>query len=397
MYLWNYNILTGAGQGVTPMMNALYEKKIYSYNLEQSAPFKTNYKEKFLQTWNDDLKQIFESDLELGSHFKSSALRYGVILATTKGHHEDYIWASEKDRRIENTFPPQEPGALLLKDFLHSLPLHQSEILGEKKPLRSTSISQACSSSPIAFEVAQYWIDWDWVDFVIILAGDLIGPFVSKGFASLKLMASQSQKPFDQTRDGLFLGDAIGCAIVSRHKPHRDCIKLHAFTNHTEGAVTRPSLSGDSLFQALQKLRQKNRSPQPDFVLAHGTGTRFNDTAEDRALSRYFKTNHLAEVPVTGTKWSLGHTLGGSGLVDLIAAAEILKRQKIFSIASSTLTDSEFQYKNYYLECDLTKATSLKKRTLDQSLPTHPLKEALITSLGFGGVHAASWIERVTK
>lgn len=438
MYLWNYNILTNAGHGVEPMLQALYQGNICSYSYEQGLLIRPeSYQEKLLNTWSDHFQNFLNTDLELNTDFCAPTTRWGVILATTKGHIEDYIWkpkSNDKNSSLtqlkpqtsnppasfnlsssssgspslspspspsssppshscpSQPCPPIEPGAVLLKNFLART---SSQAINGKKirtPQQSLSISQACSSSHIAFEVAQHWIQWKWVDYVLILAGDLIGPFVTKGFASLKLISALSQKPFDAQRDGLFLGDAVGSAIVSGRKPSRPCIRFNALTNYTEGAVTRPSLSGDSLYTALQNLhRTKNTpQPQPDFVVAHGTGTRFNDTAEDRALARYFTTNRLEEVPVLGAKWCLGHTLGGSGMVDLIAASEVLNRQQFFTIASSHQYDPGFHYKNYLLA---NKQTS----SINQVSPIRPLKEALITSLGFGGVHAAAWMERISK
>lgn len=408
MFLWSYHITTGAGHGVQSMMNALYDKKVFSYQ-NNSEQFQTNlkpkksdpqqidnYENRFLENWSIQLNEIFKNDSELDSHFLDSTSRWGILLATTKGAIEDSIWEISKKTSLNPIISSlKDPGEFLLSKFLNSY-------LTPKNFNLSGHISQACSSSHIAFEIAQLWLSWNKVDFVLILSGDLIGPFVFKGFSSLKLLTSQNQMPFDANRDGLLLGDAVGCAVVSLKKPNRKKhLFLKSFKNYNEGAVTKPSLSGDSLFHALLNLKNDHKKPKPDFVVAHGTGTRFNDLAEDRALFRYFKTQELKEVPVTGAKWCLGHSLGASGLVDIIAASEVLINQKLFSLANTVKIDPQFEYGNYLIEKKPTPSsiTTPELRASEVFLNnTHrsPFKEALITSLGFGGVHAACWMELLT-
>lgn len=378
MYLWSYDISTNSGYGVNSMMEDLYSGKVVSHGPGDYSKTKTTFKNKFLETWQTSVKLQLESNSDFFLNKKNgSFLRIGLLLATTKGHLEDYIWLSKESLQFKEPHQIKEPGADLMDEFLnHSWPKELPN------PLLSTAISQACSSTHIAFQVAKYWLDENCVDGVIILAGDIGGRFVTQGFASLKIMTNTIQKPFDKNRDGLFLGDAIGMALVSNNKPPRDrAVKIKAVSNFTEGAVTRPSLSGECLFKSLEALKVGTKQPVPDFIVAHGTGTRFNDIAEDRALAKYFQSNGgNLQTPITGAKWCLGHTLGASGLVDIIAAAEVIRQQKLFYLANSKESDPEFLMKNY-----LYKTYEGKQK----------LNQAIVTSLGFGGVHAAAWLEGV--
>src|SRR5690606_22069921 len=62
-----------------------------------------------------------------------------------------------------------------------------------------------------------------------------------------------------------------------------------------------------------------------DFVSAHGTGTEANDAAESQAMARVFGPT----VPVRSSKSFLGHTLGASGIIEMIAALVTIEAGQI--------------------------------------------------------------------
>jgi hypothetical protein len=276
---------------------------------------------------------------------------YGIILASTKGCIDDFIW---NDNPSE-----QDPVTPVLKKFIQ---------LNKLQPKVSLCVSNACASSLIAVQLAKQWIESKRVSHVLILAADMIGPFVNRGFQTLKAMAVEKAKPFDQARQGFYLGDSA-CVLLLTGETDVPGQIVRSVASDTEGfAVTRPSTSGESLRRAIEKLG----GDKPDLVIAHGTATLANDLSEDRALTQSIGEN----VPVTCTKWSVGHTLGASGAMDLIAACEILRNKKVFPIGNTSKIDPE-----------------LKSNFMLNSARPFDGKRVLITSLGFGGVHAAAMIE----
>jgi 3-oxoacyl-(acyl-carrier-protein) synthase len=153
--------------------------------------------------------------------------------------------------------------------------------------------------------------------------------------------------------------------LASDHAKQGKGIRL-AVASESEGvSVTRPSMDGSSLSRAIEKLPGKKDF---DLIIAHGTGTKFNDFAEDQAFRKFPKA------PVTGCKWSVGHTLGASGAVDIAAASLVLERQKIFSLANTLEIDAELR-SNYLVG--------------KNQRPPNRLQNILVSSLGFGGIHAA--------
>lgn len=212
---------------------------------------------------------------------------------------------------------------------------------------------------------------------VLIVAADAVTPFVVRGFQALKLISSEGSKPFSGDRSGFFLGDGAACLLLSRE---RGCsnLMLHKVGLDSEGsAVTRPSTSGESLRRAALRI-PRLLDLKPEILIAHGTGTRINDETEDLAFSALFPEEHRPVI--TCTKWCIGHTLAVSGALDLIAAVESLRAQKIFRLMTTDLADAKFLGR--YL-------------TKDARTP-EKFSRVMISSLGFGGMHASALVELVT-
>jgi 3-oxoacyl-(acyl-carrier-protein) synthase len=81
---------------------------------------------------------------------------------------------------------------------------------------------------------------------------------------------------------------------------------------------------------------------------------------------------------ITGTKWCVGHTLAASGALDVIAAAEALRAQKIFRLETTDAPDPRFRGRY------LTKNSTTPQR----------FSRVMISSLGFGGMHASALLEK---
>ncbi len=279
---------------------------------------------------------------------------YGVIFASSKGCLEDVVWSGTPEELKSDPLTP------CLTEFLDRAGL---------KPKRSLVVSNSCASSHSALFLAGHWLDKQIVDDVLVIAADGVGAFVVNGFQCLGALSTTRCRPFAANRDGLRLGEAVGALWLSRQERS---LRLLGIGLDIEGhAVTRSSTSGGSLKKALAASGASDVGP--DIVIAHGTGTLANDVVEDNAFASLF----AAPSPwVTCTKWSIGHTLGASGLMDIIAAAEILRTGKTFRIASTEVADPSFRSR--YLTM-----------TASEEITKVP-QEILVSSLGFGGVHAAA-------
>lgn len=322
--------------------------------------------------WRDCLGKL---DPKVVSEVRASR-RVGVILASTKGCVDDFVW--------DMAWDPVKKGTLKTDTITPVLEafLKVSEIDSEE----TICISNACASSLSAVFLAREWLAQDRVDYVLVLAADYVGDFVTKGFGSLKALTQTTCKPFSFDRDGLWLGDAA-TAILLTHKTIAGFefefefeFEIEGISTNTEGyAVTKPDQSGESLRRVCQDVMIQ--APNPDLIIAHGTGTQINDLVEDSVFYSLFGR----ETPVTCTKWSIGHTLGASASMDIIAACEALKRKHLFRIETTQTIDLAF------------KARYLTPDAEFSGLAPFYGKSILVTSLGFGGIHSAILIRKQSE
>jgi len=277
-----------------------------------------------------------------------------LIFASTKGCVEDYIWDGESG----------DPFTPVVEGFLSAAGL---------APRYWLTVSNACASSHSALDLARTWLNRGEARNVVVIAADAVGPFVLQGFHSLHALSPTLIRPFDRNRDGLLLGEAAAVAILSSGE---GALRLTGTAIDCEGhAVTRPEGTAASLQRAIRAVMGEDTV---DAVIAHGTATVANDRAEDRA----FAAQLLFRPWITGTKWSVGHTLGASGLVDLVAAAEWLRNGTPFALGTFQEPDPEFH-------CRL-----LTPNALEALPPNQNWQALLVAALGFGGVHSAFRLER---
>ncbi len=351
MKINGYSCISACGKGPESFWKSLHEG---SLNLSDDRVFRISgfenktSKEKL----GEQLFQVYQ-DITLQHSVLSSKL--GVILASTKGNLEDVVWNNEK--LDSDTLYP------VLEYFLEKTGL---------KPVASTCISNACASSHGALFLAKLWLESKQVDQVLVLGVDEVGPFIHKGFKSLGALSESSAKPFSSHRDGLSLGEAAAGVLVSLNETSD--FEIDQVAIETEGhSITRPSTDGNRLVALVRKVIG---SESVDAVVAHGTATKFNDLTEDKV---FFTV--LPSVPITATKWCIGHTLGTSGLMDLIASISILKWETLFGLATTQSIDPTF-HSTYVLGKE-----SRKQKT----------NRVLITSLGFGGMQAAMTVKKVLQ
>ena len=141
--------------------------------------------------------------------------------------------------------------------------------------------------------------------------------------------------------------------------------------------LTQPHPNGDAAFASMTAAGASARiaPDQIGYINAHGTGTPLNDGAEAAAINRWAGAR-AGSLPVSSTKFSIGHLLGGAGAVEALVCLMALRGQWL--PPTSTLETPE-------PAC----AFPIVRAPTDAKLDY-----ALSNSFGFGGANATLILRR---
>ncbi len=194
-----------------------------------------------------------------------------------------------------------------------------------------TTISNACSSGAQALATASELLETGAVDAVVAGGVDALCRLTLNGFASLLAMDAQGCRPFDRNRAGMSLGEGAAFCVLERVADARargadapvllagfanTCDAYHATAPEPEGRGAEAAMRGALAHAGLEP-------GAVDYVNAHGTGTKENDSAEGRALARLFGAR---VPPVSSVKGVFGHTLGAAGAIEAVCCALAMTR-----------------------------------------------------------------------
>ncbi len=235
-------------------------------------------------------------------------------------------------------------------------------------------VSAACASSLISVIQGVMAIGDGSCDHALIVGVDLLSDFVVTGFSSLKALSPTCARPFDQSRDGLSLGDGAGwmllsaeecCVLGNKPKITVDGWAITCDATH----ITAPSRDAVGLISALQQVSLYANAGIGG-VNAHGTGTMFNDAMELVAFREVLE----AKTPVCSVKGALGHSLAAAGVVE----AALSVRSLVSEVLPPTVNLTEVEKTN----CRFSGTSSLPL-----------LAPSILTcNSGFGGINAALYL-----
>ncbi len=196
------------------------------------------------------------------------------------------------------------------------------------------TISNACASGANAIGHA-----WELLrngSAVRVLAGgyDALCQLTFGGFDSLQALSPTPCRPFDAQRDGLSLGEGAAMLTLEtlEHARARGAEIIGEIIGY--GAVTdthhltQPHPQGDAAWAAMNAACACARvtAEEVDYVNAHGTATPQNDATEAAAINRWAGAR-ATTLPVSSTKASIGHLLGGAGAVEAVVCVMALREQ----------------------------------------------------------------------
>ena len=246
-----------------------------------------------------------------------------------------------------------------------------------------TIIANACASGANAIGHAWELVRRGRAQRVLTGGYDALSHLVFAGFDSLQALSPTQCRPFDAHRDGLALGEGAAMLTLEtlEYARRRDAEILGELVGYGAATdshhLTQPHPNGDAAFASMTAAGASARiaPDQIGYINAHGTGTPLNDGAEAAAINRWAGAR-AGSLPVSSTKFSIGHLLGGAGAVEALVCLMALRGQWL--PPTSTLETPE-------PAC----AFPIVRAPTDAKLDY-----ALSNSFGFGGANATLILRR---
>ena len=207
-------------------------------------------------------------------------------------------------------------------------------------------VSSACSSTAKVFGNAARMIAAGVCDAAVVGGADSLCLTTLYGFRALELTSRQACRPFDAEREGISLGEGAAFALLEKTGNSgfmllgvgESADAYHMSTPHPEGLGARLAMQ-----RALEAARLGTKDI--DYINLHGTATRTNDAAEDKAVVELFGRS----TPCSSTKGATGHLLGAAGITEAIAALLAVQHEFLPGSANTRHVDPALGC-NYLLE-----------------------------------------------
>ena len=320
------------------------------------------------------LSAVKDSGLEFG---REDPYRCGVIIGSGIGGLNEF---EEQHARYIHHGPAKISPFVIPKMIANAAAGNVSIQFGLCGP--NTAVATACASAANAIGDALRTIQWGYADVMITGGSEsTITPMGVGGFTAAHALSKRNDnpqaasRPFDKDRDGFVLSEGAGLVIIeelehARKRGARVYAELLGCGSTADAHhITAPHPCGAGAAQAM-RLALKDARLNPDdieYVNAHGTSTPLGDEAETKAMKEVFGP-HAHKLAISSTKSMLGHLLGASGGVELIATVLSIRHGVVHPTINYDTPDPA---------CDLDYVPNTAREM--------KVRRAISNSFGFGG------------
>jgi len=238
-------------------------------------------------------------------------------------------------------------------------------------------VSSACSSANHALGEA-YWMIRTGRARAALAGGSeaSISLTAQRSWESLRVLASDTCRPFSKDRKGMVLGEGAGMLVLERLDDAKKrgakiyCEIAGYGLSADAGDIVMPDADGAARAMR-QALRSAALNPDDvDHINAHGTGTQLNDATEVKAIKSVFGAA-AKKLMVTSTKSMHGHALGGASALEAVATVKAIELGIVPPTANYLGPDPD---------CDLDHVPNTARKA--------KVRAAFSNSLAFGGLNA---------
>jgi 3-oxoacyl-[acyl-carrier-protein] synthase II len=243
----------------------------------------------------------------------------------------------------------------------------------------------ACSTGAHAIGEAARLIRYGDADAMVCGGTEAtITPLGIGGFNSMRALSTrndapkEASRPFDNERDGFIMGEGAGIVVLeelehARKRGAKIYAELSGYAANSDAHhITAPAPEGEGA-QRCMRLALKDAGWAPsdiDYINAHGTSTKMNDTNETLAIKKIFG-DHARKLMVSSTKSMTGHMLGAAGGVETAICALAIAKGALPPTINYTTPDPD---------CDLDYIPNTARQVR--------VRRVLSNSFGFGGTNA---------
>ena len=231
-----------------------------------------------------------------------------------------------------------------------------------------------------AFIEAFYAIKTGQADRAVVVAYDVgFEPQAQSYYGQLGILSNDALRPFDAAHSGTILGEGAAAIVLESEASckARNAKKYSEVLAGKTAGDAQGIFSVDEQSEGLMHLMTdlfdttSHHYNDLGMLTAHANGNIKSDITESQAYHELVK-----QIPVTGFKWALGHTLTASGLLDIVMTVKSLEHGIVPGIhAFDELSPSCHQIN-----------VSKQPQTLEKPL-------AAVVNRGFGGLNAATLLK----
>lgn len=257
--------------------------------------------------------------------------RVGVVVGTTLGAHE----MAEQNTFKYKTSGFRKPNPLTLINSLPNMPGHYvSRFFRAFGPLLAPST--ACASGTQSVGEASEIIRSGRADMIITGGVEaVLQDYAIAGFEAMDALATgfnddpeHASRPFDKNRNGFVFSEGAALMVIESlgHALKRGARIYAEVLGHSSSSdafhIAALDPTGNGAWRAMRWALENAHVNTDDiqYINAHGTSTQANDQMETLAIKRVFG-EQAYNIPVSSTKSMMGHALGASGAIEIIACA----------------------------------------------------------------------------
>jgi beta-ketoacyl-acyl-carrier-protein synthase II len=332
-------------------------------------------------------------DAQLQDHFddderERTGVMMGLALACLEEGERHWACMTDKGSHTPQISPQEQlPSTLLMSHTAASgIAAHH----GLHGP--SLVIATGCSAGADAIGQAFWTIQEQRADLMLAGGTDAaISYGVMDAFCVIGALSThynheptRASRPYDRARDGFVMAEGAGVLLLEE-RAHALARGAHIYaeilvfaSNSNAYHMTALPPDGLPLQQLLTQVLHEGQISlqQIDYINAHGSSTRPNESAETAAYKAVFGAQAY-KIPISATKSLIGHSQGAASAIETLVTALVLDRQHIPPTINQEQPDPQ---------CDLDYVANRARPAT--------VKIALTHSSGFGGVNSALLLAR---